>query len=240
MLLTVGIAALFFGPLLCQIARVGPRAFGFLEGFSFITLVGLLCFGILPQAIGVGGSAAIAFALVGLVFPIGLEKLFGRLAKQAHLAILALGMLGLLVHAGIDGVALAAGHVADAAPWWRAGHREEGEYLALAVILHRFPVGLAIWTLALPVLGRSAAIMALVALAAATLIGYVFGPEVVATMDGTGIAWFQAFVAGSILHVVIYEPGHGRHAHAHHAHTLEKWPDRIGIVCGLALLYVYF
>ncbi len=59
-------------------------------------------------------------------------------------------------------------------------------------------------------------------------------------LQGSAIAWFQAFVAGSILHVVIYEPGHHKHAHEHHGVALEKWPDRIGIVCGLIALYAYF
>jgi hypothetical protein len=49
------------------------------------------------------------------------------------------------------------------------------------------------------------------------------------------MAWFQAFVAGSILHVIIYEPGH-QHAGDE---VVAKWPDRFGLLCGLALLYIY-
>jgi hypothetical protein len=66
------------------------------------------------------------------------------------------------------------------------------------------------------------------------------GPNFVSALQGSGIAWFQAFVAGSILHVVIYEPGHHKHAHEHQGVALEKWPDRIGIILGLVALYVYF
>jgi hypothetical protein len=70
-------------------------------------------------------------------------------------------------------------------------------------------------------------------------VGYVIGPELVTAGQGSGLAWFQAFVAGSILHVIIYEPGHHKHHAGDDSLNLEKWPDRIGLICGLALLYVY-
>ena len=242
MLLIASIAALIIGPVLFQFSRVGARAFKFLEGFSFITIAGLLCFGILPQAIGIGGIFAWGFAALGLIFPIGLERLFHGLEKQAHLLILLLGMIGLAVHAGIDGIALTAGPLAGTGveSWWHAGHREGGEDLAVAVILHRFPLGLAVWYLLSPALGRSVAAAVLAAMAGATVVGYMVGPDMASSLQGAGIAWFQAFVAGSILHVVIYETGHHKHAHEHHGVALEKWPDRIGIICGLVTLYVYF
>jgi len=242
MLLVASIAALIIGPALFQFSHFGARAFKVLEGFSFITIAGLLCFGILPQAIGVGGLFAWIFAALGLIFPIGLERLFHGLEKQVHLLILSLGMVGLAVHAGIDGIALAGGPFAGAATEvsWFAGHREGGEYLAMAVILHRFPLGLAVWYLLSPTLGRTVAVVVLTVMAASTAVGYAFGPDLMPALQGPGIAWFQSFVAGSILHVVIYEPGHHKHAHAQHGVALEKWPDRIGIICGLIALYVYF
>jgi hypothetical protein len=242
MLLIASIAALIIGPVLFQFSHAGARAFKILEGFSFITISGLLCFGIMPQAISVGGIYAWIFAALGLIFPIVLERLFRGLAKQVHLLILVLGMIGLAVHAGIDGIVLAVGQLAetDADAWWHTGHRNSGEYLAMAVVLHRFPLGLAVWYLLSPTLGRSVAIAVLAGLASATVIGYTLGPDLVSALQGSGIAWFQAFVAGSILHVVIYEAGHHQHAHEHQGIALEKWPDRIGIILGLITLYVYF
>jgi hypothetical protein len=242
MLLIASIAALLIGPALFQFSHVGARTFKVLEGFSFITIAGLLCFGIMPQAIGAGGIFAWIFIALGLIFPIGLERLFHGLEKQVHLLILSLGMVGLAVHAGIDGIALVAGTLEGAGtetPWF-AGHREGGEYLAMAVILHRFPLGLAVWYLLSPTLGRAVAIAVLTVMAAATAVGYLYGSELIPAFQGSVIAWFQSFVAGSILHVVIYEPGHHKHAHAHQGVALEKWPDRIGIVLGLIALYAYF
>lgn len=242
MLFAASIAALVIGPALFQISRVGSRAVGFLEGFTFITLAGLLCFSILPQAITGGGDAAWAFALLGLLFPVGLERLFHHLARQVHLVILLMGVAGLTVHAVIDGVALAMADMngsADLWDWIYPGHRGSGDDLALAVVLHRFPLGLAVWYLLVPALGAVSAITVLVVLAAGTAFGFFLGPDLAATTQGTGIAWFQAFVAGSILHVIIYEPGHHKYPISEHSPNLEKWPDRIGLVCGLVLLYVY-
>ncbi len=242
MLLLASLVALILGPILFQFARVGPRPFKILEGFSFITIAGLLCFGIMPQAIGAGGIFAWGFAALGLIFPVSLERLFDGLEKQVHLLILLLGIIGLAVHAGIDGIALASASLvgAGAETWWHLGHREGGEYLAMAVILHRFPLGLAVWYLLFPILGRTVAVSVLMALAGATVIGYMVGSGFVSSLQGSGIAWFQAFVAGSILHVVIYEPGHHKQAHEHRGIALQKWPDRIGIILGLVALSVYF
>jgi len=242
MLLAASIAALIIGPVLFQITRADSRTLGFLEGFTFITIAGLLCFSILPQAIGVGGAVAWMFAGLGLLFPIGLERLFHHLARQVHFVILLVGVTGLAVHAAIDGVALAVGGLdtpVDIERWWRLGHREGGDDLAFAVILHRFPLGLAVWYLLAPTLGRVSALVVLGVLSGGTLIGFLLGPELISTTQGAGIAWFQAFVAGSILHIIIYEPGHHKHGVSDRSESLKKWPDRIGLVCGLVMLYVY-
>jgi len=242
MLLAASIAALIIGPVLFQITKADSRTLGFLEGFTFITIAGLLCFSILPQAIGVGGVVAWMFAVLGLLFPIGLERLFHHLARQVHLVILLVGVTGLAVHAVIDGVALAVGGLDvphDAELWWHLGHREGGDNLAFAVVLHRFPLGLAVWYLLAPTLGMVSAIVVLGVLTAGTLIGFALGPELMSATQGAGIAWFQAFVAGSILHIIIYEPGHHKHAVSDRSQHLKKWPDRIGLVCGLVMLYVY-
>lgn len=242
MLLAASIAALVIGPVLLQISRVGSRAVGFLEGFTFITIAGLICFSILPQAISGGGPIALAFALLGLVFPVGLERMFHHLARQVHLLILLLGMAGLAVHAAIDGVALGVadlGQSADLQELTYPGHRESGDDLALAVVLHRFPLGLAVWYLLAPALGAGSAVVLLVVMAIGTGIGFYLGTGLFEFTQGPIIAWFQAFVTGSILHVIIYEPGHHKHHVGQHSPNLEKWPDRIGLLCGLVLLYVY-
>ncbi len=243
MLLAASLVALVIGPLLLQISKVSPRAFAFLEGFTFITIAGLLCFSILPQALDIGGGFAWAFVVLGLLFPVGLERLFHHLARQVHLLILLIGVAGLAVHAAIDGVALAmAGFdsIDAVEKGWITGDRNSETGLAIAVVLHRFPLGLAVWYLIAPALGTRFTLLVLAILGGATVLGFLMGPELMSAAQGTVIACFQAFVAGSILHVIVYEPGHHKHQIENDSRSLEKWPDRIGLICGLALLYVYF
>ena len=107
--------------------------------------------------------------------------------------------------------------------------------LGLAVILHRLPVGLAIWHLMAPHFGARFALLVLGLMCGATAAGYLLAPQWFGLLEASGVACFQAFVAGSILHVIVYEPAH----HAAPAAPVARWPDRVGLLIGLALLYVY-
>lgn len=228
--LLTSLVALVIGPVLLQFGRLGPQTSAFLGGFTFISIAGLLGFSILPESIAAGGWIAWPFILLGLVFPALLESQLHRFASQAHAVILVLGIVGLAIHSLVDGVALALPDAGEAGH----GHGHEGD-LALAVILHRFPVGLAVWFLLNGGSGRRPALLALAAMMLATLVGFLAGSSWSTLLATPALAWFQAFVAGSILHVIIYEPGH------HHGgrELVAKWPDRFGLLCGLALLYLY-
>ena len=140
-----------------------------------------------------GGWVTLVFVVLGFVSPTFAEKLFRRAAKHAHVVALALGLLGLSLHAVLDGAAL-------------AGSAFGGDQLPTAVVVHRFPVGLTIWWLLRPHFGNVVAGLVLTLVAAATAAGYGLGPPVAEGLSGQSVAWFQAFVAGSLLHVVFHRP----------------------------------
>ena len=236
MLLLAAIAALLSGPLLFELGRLGSRTTAFLDGFAFITVAGLFLFGILPEAMANGGPAAWAFAALGLGFPLLVERLFHDAAHREHMAFLALGALGLLAHCMLDGLILmgaeAGGHEA---------HSLE-EQQGLAVVLHNMPKGIALWFLLAPAFGRRAAGAVLVLLIGGTVLGYLVGDPALTLLTGPGVAWFQAFVAGSIFHVVL----HGIASHEREAPALgltgtspPKWPERLGLLGGLVFLFAY-
>jgi len=227
--LLAAIAALLLGPLLLQLARVGPRVAAFLDGFTFISITGLFCFSVFPTALASGGPAAWIFAVVGLAFPVGAERLFRHTAARAHLAILGLGVAGLAAHAVLDGIALMGAGLPE------LDHGHAGEDLAVAVVLHNLPKGLALWYLLQPAFGTRVAALAIAALVAATGAGFLAGPAVLAALGGPAVAWFQAFVVGSILHVVMHGPAHHGTAQA----RIPRWAERLGLICGLLLLYIY-
>ncbi|MEQ1858231.1 MAG: hypothetical protein ABL963_17395, partial [Longimicrobiales bacterium] len=78
--------------------------------------------------------------------------------------------------------------------------------------LHRIAEGLVIWWLLRPRYGVGAAAAGVALLLAATVAGVVLGLEFLAGVDSTGVAVYQAFVAGSLVHVVFHQ---GRHDHTH-------------------------
>src|SRR3546814_3949896 len=104
-------------------------------------------------------------------------------------------MLGLVAHSLGDGVALSSG-----------GDAHLDIALPLAVAVHSVPVGLLVWWLLFPVFGIWPPLLAILAMCAGTVVGYVFGPTLGAALGATGWAWIQALVAGTILHVVFGRP----------------------------------
>jgi zinc transporter ZupT len=270
LLLAAAVAALFAGPLVMSLRLAGQRARAFVDGFVFVTVAGLFLLGVIPESLAQVGPLALVLAAGGFLLPALLEHGFVRAVRRAHGAILLLGVLGLLVHQVLDGVAL----LGDAlgAPEALAGpgagpgdhdhghdhdHDHEpaagrGDGLALAVVLHNLPVGIAVGFLLLPVFGWRVALGVFALLAAGTVAGYFAGPALLAWLAGPAMAAFQAFLAGSILHVVLHgvamphgltppAGADGAHAHAD-AHTASgpRFAERLGALAWLGLLAAWW
>ena len=94
-----------------------------------------------------------------------------------------------------------------------------GELLAAAVVLHRLPVGIAIWRVVRPRYGPGAALWVLAIIIGATSVG-TFGAGVARPLlTGPPLAIFQAFVAGALLHVLL---SHGQDEGC--SCKEERWP----------------
>jgi uncharacterized membrane protein YraQ (UPF0718 family) len=191
--LLVSIALLLLGPLLLWAARRQPILLAILDGFTLFAVGGLVCLDILPHALEQAGLWTVPLALAGLFVPTAFERLKSRGAARAHALALILGMIGVASHALMDGAAISGGR--------------EAPGLLLAVILHRLPVGLAVWWLVRPAYGRLAATAVLVGISAATLGGYYAGEAWITTLGSRGVGLFSALVAGSLLHVLVHVHG---------------------------------
>ena len=77
-----------------------------MDGFIFVSMAGLILGEILPHTVERGGGISLLFALLGFMGPTLLERSFHRVAQNAHLAALILGLLGLCLHGAIDGIVL--------------------------------------------------------------------------------------------------------------------------------------
>jgi hypothetical protein len=204
-LLLATLAALASGPLWYLLARRRPALLSFLDGFVLVSISGLVLLEVLPEAFGEGGAWSLGFVALGLFGPTALEHGLARARRGAHLLALGLAIVGLVLHSLGDGAAL----IAEAAHTHGA--------LGLAIAIHSVPVGLVVWWLLYPVFGAWLPALALVAMGMGTVIGYLFGVTVAGLLGAQGWAWFQALIAGSILHVIFGRPHLDEDAAHHHS-----------------------
>ena len=225
-MLILSIVSLLLGPFVYELGRKRPALRQFLDGMVFITIAGIVFVHIIPEAIEVGGKAAILFLLLGLAFPVLLEQRFHDAVPQAHGFILVLAAFGIVVHAAMDGIALVP---LGEGGFWR------GNELAVSVVLHRLPVGMALWWSVRPNFGRATALAVFALIIAVTVVAYVAAEPVVAIAAASSIAWFQAFVSGSLLHVAAFGASH---EHPEEGETRRpSWAYRAGILVGLVILF---
>lgn len=180
--------ALLAGPFVYALGRRNAVVERLLDALIVLAIAWIVVAHILPEAFAVAGPVVFAALLVGMAFPLVLRRIFHLASSTAHVALLALAALALVLHALIDGIALSP-----------AG----GDELAAAVIIHRLPVGMAIWWTFRPAIGTAAAIVAFVLLIAATAAAYFLGTPVAELAESRILALFQAFVAGSLVDLVI-------------------------------------
>ena len=202
----LSIVALLAGPLLYLRFRQSRAMLGAIDGFVILSVGGLLSLHVLPTAFEDGGVLTALWLLAGLMLPGLLERGSHKAgAEQTHLVALGLAVVALVVHTIVDGIAI--GNVqADI---------EHALPTAIAVVMHRLPVGIAVWVIVRPERGANAAYGVLALIAVGTIIGFVGGQSLLAGLDARAFAWFQAFVAGSVVHVLFHAHGMNGHDHDH-------------------------
>jgi uncharacterized protein len=223
MFLFASVGVLFLGPLVYRSWRRKPSLLAILDGFVFGAVGGLVLFDVLPHAFEEGSWMAALAAGLGLLGPFAAERSRLPALRGTHAVVLAVSMLGIVLHGMLDGAALA--------PLAVTGDGG-ADMLPMAVVLHRIPVGIAVWWIVRPAAGRLWAFAALTAIAVATVFGFGLSSTIAAGLPEPGGAILQAFVGGALLHVVLH-----RHA-PHDAHPVEprEGPDRSGLFEGLGFV----
>jgi hypothetical protein len=204
-LLLLSLITLFAGPLLFQwISSTHPLA-QTLDRAIVAVLIVLVVVLLVPDIIGPLGWSAPGYLALGYFFPSLLEKSIQRAAEKLHLLSLYVALIGLVLHAMLDGAGLAGSELND------------GSGLALAIVLHRFGMGLMLWLIMQPVFGNRVAWGTLFALAAATIIGFEFSGRLLPLAGATVIAALQGVIVGTIIHSVVHRGHvHGRHHQEEH------------------------
>lgn len=199
---------------LCALA-VGPLLVGFVrkrvvleaaDGFVVVALLGLAFFHVLPEAFADGGAWALAAAACGAFLPAMLER-HARDERIARGVGAASALVAFAVHGLIDGVAIASD--------------SRGHAMAMTIVLHRVPEGIAAWTLLRPAWGRLRASSALAGLGCATIAGASFG-SAQGIASSAWLAIVQAAAVGSVLHVVLHHAPRTTGWKHHHDHATES------------------
>ena len=199
-MLLLSLITLFAGPLLFQwMSRSHPLAKA-LERAIVIVLVVLVVVLLIPDIVEPLGPGALGFLVVGYLLPGLLERVIKRAAQTLHLLSLYVALIGLLLHAVLDGAGLAGSEL-----------RNSGG-LAIAIILHRFGMGLMLWLIMEPVFGNRVAWVTLFAMGAATIIGFEFSERLLPYTNDTIIAAVQGVIVGTIIHSLV----HREHVHSGH------------------------
>ena len=198
--LVAALAAPAIGPVLYGALHGRPNAVRLVDGFVYLAVPLLVAWQIVPFAFE-DRSLLVPLVVAAGVF---LPSLFERAshAFEAHTDNLAIivGLSGLALHALLEGAAFGPGGTV-------------GTALGLAIVLHRIPVSLVIWWLIRPRHGTWAAVGGVATIALATLVGYLLATGMNSGQHGIGVEYYQAFVSGTLMHVVFHQ---GRHDHTHH------------------------
>jgi uncharacterized protein len=202
--LIASLLVLGVGPSSYALAEHVPLLFKALDLFVVVAVGALVLLHIVPETVEKGGLVLLLPMLVGLLGPTVLERALSGLERQTHVAVVLFVLIGLAVHALLDGVALV------------LPHAEESLLdlsLPMAVVLHRVPVSLLLWWLIRPTYGVGLAWLALAIEGLGTVVGFVLAQKLAAHLASPAVAIVQALVAGSLLHVVVDRPHTRAHAH---------------------------
>ncbi len=216
--------SLLFGAIFYQYLSAESRLRKSLDGFIFVTLCGLVVLHILPDIINVGGLVAVILLLQGLLAPTLIERVFKSHSTHARNLTIGLSILGLLLHNLTDGCSIMLAQQTDASIM-----------LAVGVILHRLPEGIAIWWMVQPRMGTANALLVLAIMISMTIIGYFTGGHLLTQLNLESTIYSQAFVTGSILHVLLHQ--HGSECSTKCSADTEL-PTRLGGLVGFFIIYL--
>lgn len=199
----LSLVALGAGAIACQWLDQNPQTHKIVDGLVMglmLALLGVVVASDILPSIGWLGAVWLA---AGFVAPFLLEHGFHRFAREAHLLTLGVGLAGLMLHAAIDGAALAP--TAESV-------NHHSEWLGWAIVLHRIPIGMMTWWLLGPQFGWKPAVLALLGIAAFTYLGYFAADQAIAA-GHDDLGGLEAFVTGSLLHVILNKRHADKHKH---------------------------
>ena len=201
LVLLLSIILLFVGPVIYQWLRSGGRLARAFDSLIIAALVLLMIFLLIPESWVELGFWAVALMLAGYLVPGFLEQLIRKAAHTFHLVSLLLALAGLALHAMLDGAALFVGNDALS------------NNLSLAIVLHRFGVGMMLWMMVQPAFGTRVAYAVLGFVSMATVAGYLLSEELLGLEGAYFMSVIQAVIVGMIIHSLVHRSHGASHDH---------------------------
>jgi len=205
--LLLAILGLASAPLLAAALMRRPEAETALDALVQVIVVGIVGLVVLPYGLSTAGPTALLALLAGVGLAAALHRADGLGRTRAWLAVAAL-----LLHALLDGAALAAP---------MDGHHP----LATAVVVHTLPVGLAVWRLAHEAVGTARAGLLLGLTGLTMTIGFALTGAVTEAAHTGPTALLLCLLAGGLLDVLI-----------HHRPLPARPATGVGALAGLVVL----
>ena len=199
--LLLSITSLFIGPMLYLWLRKGGFVAKAFDSVIVVVLILLMAFLLIPESWAELGYWSVALMFAGYLLPGLLESLIKKAAHTLHLISLMLALAGLALHAMLDGAAL------------MIGHGDAGNSLGLAIVLHRFGVGLMLWMMVQPVFGKRVAFGVLGFVGLATVVGYLLSETILGLEGAHAMSVLQALIIGMIMHSLIHRSHGESHYH---------------------------
>ena len=157
-----------------------------MDGFSLASIGGIVLLHLLPEAIESKGMVAILFILIGLFLPEILDKFISQKFNTSGNIFL---LLGMYLHTITESAAL-------------GSIQGDGlQALGLAIVLHRFPVGLLLFTFLLKDRGIRYATGSFIGLTLVSTLGFLLGSRLHFLLPEAYSVYLEIFVSASLLHV---------------------------------------
>ena len=198
-LFVLSIVSLCIGVLAFPLLRRRGEWLALLDGFVLVSVGGLVLVHVLPHSLRRGGGWAVFALFLGLLLPILLEwgASKGLWQEGATKPLGWLVLFAVAIHSMLDGMALSL----------VGSKHTDWNMLALGVVLHRVPVGIALAWFVYPGKKRSGAWLAVSSISLFTALGYLLGHETFSKLQQEWLMVFQAMMAGMLLHVLFgHEP----------------------------------
>jgi len=167
------------------------------DSIIVIVLIVLMAFMLIPESWAELGYWSVGLIFAGYLLPGLLENMIKKAARTLHRISLLLALAGLALHAIIDGAALSVGEAGGM-----------GDSLSVAIVWHRFGVGLLLWMMVQPIFGRRVTFAVLAFVGLATLAGYLLSQAIISLESHAAMSMIQALIIGMIVHSLVHR-NHG-------------------------------